>query len=152
MKRYVMQGQIFDELPIAWENTSPLTERWWLANGGTIEEVEDKEQYEEGIKYDVATIKQIFEVPDGWHYYLDLALKDVGQLDAFNRAAYISTDMPDFRLLVDEVHKRFVHHWQLEHCLYIEGWTRDKATAQAEMIWSNKVDRVKKDAIYYEGI
>lgn len=148
MKRYVMQGQIFDELPIVWENTNPLTERWWLAHSGTIEDVEEVGK-EEGIKYDTATIKQIF---NGEKYYLDLALKDVGKLDYFNSVPYISTDMQDFGLVVEEVRKRFVHHWMLEHCLYIDGWTTETATVQAEKIWDYKVQRVKEDAIYYEGI
>ena len=42
MKRYTWtDGREFDYLPNPFENTSPVTEAWWTANGGTIEELPD---------------------------------------------------------------------------------------------------------------
>ena len=42
MKKYIYDSQEYDEIPTwLWPNTSPVTERFFLAHGGTITEVPD---------------------------------------------------------------------------------------------------------------
>ena len=42
MKIYTWtDGQTFNYLPNPWQNTSPVTDRWWTAHGGTIAETPD---------------------------------------------------------------------------------------------------------------
>lgn len=150
MKRYVMQGIEFDELPSEWGNTNPITERWWLAHGGTIEEVDDG--FEEGIKYDVATIKEIFEADNREWYYLQKALDDVGVLGDFENATVVNTNLQDIRDLIEQVHERFVHRWTLSHVLHL-NWKDDEAREQAEKVWADKVERVRcyGQRVEYEG-
>ena len=107
MKKYIINDKEYDFLPTSlWPNISPITEEFFINNGGQIIEVEDAAEPEE-IRLSKLVILETIKILVGEKYFVQ-ALKELELYATWNAAQYVSTSYPNFEEIVTSIKQKMV--------------------------------------------
>lgn len=108
MKIYTwIDGQTFEHLPNPFQNTSPLTDAWWLAHGGTISEQPDPEPEPETPHiYSKYKIKLACEELNIWEEVKSY-IEQFGKWESFLLITDISSDNAEFQTVLPTLEQAF---------------------------------------------
>lgn len=95
MKQYIWKdGRSYSYLPNPFENTSPVTEAWWTASGGTVEELPDPPEPEPVVRYSKYKL-QLFCQGLGLWDEVKQAISGAGLQDSWLNIQDIASDNPE---------------------------------------------------------
>ena len=145
MKYYIINDKEYEEMPYwLWPNTSPITESFFIEQGGRIEEREVPPAPEEPKHYSKLSIllyiKQDLNLLALSKSIDKVFLKALEELDLFiywDAAEYISTDYENFDSIIEAINDKL---WNLIINEHIDVWRAQGYSEKAieDMISSRK--------------
>ncbi len=107
MKIYTWtDGTHYDVLPAIMDNTSPITESWWLAHGGTIEEVPDPPTPPPVVRYSKYKLKLACEKRNLWEQVRTL-IELAGKWESFLLINDIAADNQELQDVMPDIIAKF---------------------------------------------
>ena len=106
MKKYIYDNQEYDEIPYwIWENTSPITEKYFIAHGGIITEIPEPEEVTP-IIYSKYKLKLACEKRNLWAEVKSY-IEQNGKWESFLLITDVSSDNAEFLAILPTIKEAF---------------------------------------------
>lgn len=107
MKIYTWtDGRTFNYLPNPFENTSPVSEKWWVNHGGTISEIPDPPEPTPIYTYSKYKLKLACESRNLWQEVKSY-IEQSGKWESFLLITEISSDNAEFEQVLSTIKEAF---------------------------------------------
>jgi hypothetical protein len=107
MKTYTWtDGRSWNYLPNPFNNTSPVTEQWWTAHGGTITEIPDPTPEPQPVRYSKYKIQLACQARSLWDD-VKAAIAAANLQDSWANIQDISSDNPELQAALPAIREHF---------------------------------------------